>query len=87
VWQLWSDGGTPSLRLTGAKSFTSSALTGKPPARRCPTHAVQQPQVGDLCTVIVGLDAAPTARWATTSSVSARLPIKKLRLPTGALMP
>jgi hypothetical protein len=86
VWQLWSDGGTPSLRFTGARSFTSSALTGKPPARRCPTHAVQQPQVGDLWTVIVGLDVAQTAR-PPAPSVRARLPIKKLRLPTGALMP
>ena len=48
VWQLWSARGTPSFCLIGARSVASSVFTGYPCARRCPTHAVQHSQVGDL---------------------------------------
>src|SRR4029077_16093774 len=80
VWQDWSADGTPSRRLTGTRSATFSSRTSKPLARRWPTHAWQQPQVGSLYTVADG-----PARAGGRSS-RARLPPKNARRPIRIVM-
>jgi hypothetical protein len=76
VWQAARAGGTPRLRRSGARSSTSFVVTGYPWPRRCPTHALQHPQVGDRWTVTGGL--APAAARASRGSPRAMVNMPRI---------
>jgi hypothetical protein len=73
----------PKVRLRGARSSTSLVETGYPWLRRCPTHALQHPQVGDRCTMTFGFapGAALVHRGSPSPIISAPNSIARRRTP------
>src|SRR5678816_2832907 len=75
VWQERLSAGTPASSFTGVTSATSCTSTVKPACFTASTQLLQQPQVGDLYTVMTGkaveADGVDGADWTARSDEAA----------------